>query len=506
MLAGSRFPQQYSFWSSPFKETGIDVPPKPPPAYSASAEAQGRFEFPNIKPGDYFLTVKAAGYLPQSYRGRFGYPGTKISLIDRQKMTDVAFRLVQEAIITGRILNQDGDPIPGLRVFAERRTYPQNRALFQARVMTSADGVFSMSLSSGVYYVSAMSMDGNGGEAYIATYYPSAADPAVAAAIPVSGGATVHLADMHLRKSRVYRIRGRLIDAATGAAPQGRVQVSIHPQSPPFSRLASGSGRMGPQGAFDYAFFAPGVYIVDAQPMLAPSGVEPPVGLTGRQTVTVTNADVDMVLRLTPALEITGTVAPGGPGRISLTTLDGISFPGMAELQPDGGFAVHSLVPAVYRVRPMGLPEGTYIKSIHYGDLDITEGPLDLTSGVKGRLNIQLAPNAASITGSVRDANGVALPDVTVTLWKPGIPASAAADFSQMAISGADGKFEFTNLPPGEYRVAAWEEIDSSLAILPKFRTKFDSRATTVKLNENDHGQIESGCCLVARSKPRPLS
>lgn len=148
-VSGKPLPSAVLVLELPFKETGIDVPPKPPPAYSASAEAQGRFEFPNIKPGDYFLTVKAAGYLPQSYRGRFGYPGTKISLIDRQKMTDVAFRLVQEAIITGRILNQDGDPIPGLRVFAERRTYPQNRALFQARVMTSADGVFSMSLSSG---------------------------------------------------------------------------------------------------------------------------------------------------------------------------------------------------------------------------------------------------------------------------------------------------------------------------------------------------------------------
>lgn len=166
----------------PTRETGLNVPPKPPPAYSASTDVQGRFEFPKIKPGDYYLSVKAAGYLPQSYRGRFGYPGAKITLADGQKMVGVAFKLVREAIITGRILNQDGDPIPGLRVSAMRPIHP-----FRTEgigIITAADGMCSLSLPPGAYYVRVFSEAGQNGEAYIANYYPAAADPADATAIP----------------------------------------------------------------------------------------------------------------------------------------------------------------------------------------------------------------------------------------------------------------------------------------------------------------------------------
>ena len=61
----------------------------------------------------------------------------------------------------------------------------------------------------------------------------------------------------------------------------------------------------------------------------------------------------------------------------------------------------------------------------------------------------------------------------------------------QTTVTGPDGQFQFTSLAPGEYRVAAWEQIDAGLGIVPEFRAKFESQATTVRLNENDHAQIE---------------
>ncbi len=467
--------------------TGVNVPPKPPPAYSTLTDAQGRFEFPSVTPAVYEkLSVKLAGYSEQSRRGEGEMLG-RLRLSSGQKVTGVAFKLVREAVITGRILDQ-GKPVSGLRVTAARRIYPPDRAPLRTEltVMTGEDGTFSFSLPSGVYYVRAMSQDGEGGEAYIASYYPSAADPSDATGIPVTVGETVHLADMRLRKSRVYRIRGKIIDAASGAFPQGQFQVDIHPQDPPDYRLGSSSGGNGLSGMFEAAFFAPGVYIVDARPNIGPLGVKPPLSFTGRRTVTVTNADVDMVLKVSPALEITGRVSPGGPGRIRLGSVDGISFAGIGEFQTDGAFAIYSLAPTVYRIRSNYLPDGMYIKSIHYGDVDVTSGLLDLTPGVKGPLKIELAPDAASIAGTVRDADGTALPGVSVRVWVPGSPTDAAADFVQAALSGAHGQFQFTNLAPGEYVVAAWAEIDSKLAARPAIRPTFESQATPVKLNEGD--------------------
>src|SRR5208282_371526 len=52
-----------------------------------------------------------------------------------------------------------------------------------------------------------------------------------------------------------------------------------------------------------------------------------------------------------------------------------------------------------------------------------------------------------SITGTVRDASGAAVPDATVTLT------SATTDFKATFTTGADGEYTFVNLNPGPYTV-----------------------------------------------------
>jgi hypothetical protein len=59
------------------------------------------------------------------------------------------------------------------------------------------------------------------------------------------------------------------------------------------------------------------------------------------------------------------------------------------------------------------------------------------------------------------------------------------------AKTDSTGQFTFQGLSPGEYRVAAWEQIEQGLDTVPEFRAKFDDKATAVKLQENDHAQIQ---------------
>lgn len=49
------------------------------------------------------------------------------------------------------------------------------------------------------------------------------------------------------------------------------------------------------------------------------------------------------------------------------------------------------------------------------------------------------------------------------------------------------GGFRFQNLPPGDYRIAAREEIEPGVAAIPEFRARFDSTASAVKLSARDH-------------------
>jgi hypothetical protein len=59
------------------------------------------------------------------------------------------------------------------------------------------------------------------------------------------------------------------------------------------------------------------------------------------------------------------------------------------------------------------------------------------------------------------------------------------------ASSGDDGAFRFQNLPTGDYRIAAWEQIEPGIADIPGFRKAFESQAASVKLDKRDHATIE---------------
>jgi hypothetical protein len=57
-------------------------------------------------------------------------------------------------------------------------------------------------------------------------------------------------------------------------------------------------------------------------------------------------------------------------------------------------------------------------------------------------------------------------------------------DATRATQTSADGRFVFSGVPPGEYRLAAWDRIENGLAQYPPFRIQFDSSATRVKLTE----------------------
>lgn len=225
-------------------------------------------------------------------------------------------------------------------------------------------------------------------------------------------------------------------------------------------------------------------------------------GPTGRQIVTVGNGDVEgIVVQLGRGTEIAGQIltegssAPAKPGGAEVNPrpvigLGDIDSPGdqVTQAEKDGTFALPGIPAGLYRVEVNALSAGTYVKSIRFAGQDVTKTPLDLTSGSGGKLEILLSPNAADISGVVHDpspeANGAPAAGVTVTLW-------AQEDFTRTVATASNGQFLFTGLPPGEYRVAAWEQIEQGLDTVPEFRVKFDDKATTVQVKENDHARIE---------------
>ena len=74
----------------------------PPTSYSTQSNATGQFAIKDIEPGKYRLAVNRNGYVPFAYGARAPMqPGTTLSLIRQQHMTDLALKLTPQAVITG---------------------------------------------------------------------------------------------------------------------------------------------------------------------------------------------------------------------------------------------------------------------------------------------------------------------------------------------------------------------------------------------------------------------
>ena len=80
---------------------------------------------------------------------------------------------------------------------------------------------------------------------------------------------------------------------------------------------------------------------------------------------------------------------------------------------------------------------------------------------------------------------------MTVTLWpkhlNPGIVTGGIASVN----TDQNGAFTIGGLEPGDYSVAAFEEINSGLATFPDFLAAIASQATDVKLDEGQQAGID---------------
>jgi hypothetical protein len=479
-------------------------------AYAASSDAQGNFTFDDLEPGRYALSSERAGYLRANYTGSSDRPAT-LDLTAGQSLTGIAIKMTPQALISGRITDEDGEPYPSVTVQLSRWVYEggQRRLRPSNGGNSNAEGVFSIgSLAAGSYYIVVMPQPAPSSntiqrsplEAYVTTYYPSVTDPSSAIAVQVTAGGIARGIEIRMRKARAFRVRGTLVDLATGA-PSTSANVFLFPKG--------GASLPGPvpnatvrDGAFVFGAVLPGVYALEARPTRGAAGM-------ARQTVTVGNADVeDLVVQLGPGAEITGTISTDGsappqpqqqPGTprmnarpaVQLNAAEGSNFAGQTT-NDDGAFAIHNIAPDVYRVQVQPLPPGTYVKSIRFGSQDLLKTPLDLTGSSGGTLDVVLSANAGDIGGIVHGVDGMPLAGVLVTLWTPGVPIEGVTDFTRIAQTDTNGQFKFASLPPGEFRVAAWEQIDPGLGTVPEFRIKFESKAAAVKLEEGAHENVDA--------------
>src|SRR5437773_4824117 len=133
----------------------------------ALTDENGIFDFTELPAGRYTLTVSKSGFISLSYGQRRPLQaGTPLQLGDGQQLKGVDFQLPRGSAIAGRVLDEDGDAMPGVAVRVMRYQYQQGeRRLTPAgSAQTDDRGQFRVwGLLPGDYYVSAVARNFNPG-------------------------------------------------------------------------------------------------------------------------------------------------------------------------------------------------------------------------------------------------------------------------------------------------------------------------------------------------------
>lgn len=471
--------------------------------FTASTGDNGAFEAAPLEPGVYTITATGSGYLVARYGARLGQPPPPFTLAPGQKATGIDLRLLRPAIISGRVLNADGDPVANQVVSPMLTVYwSGSKDLISAALATTNDlGEYRLeNLSPGSYYLysrgasplpdrSAKPRE----EEDVATYYPTAAKLQGAVPVEVKPGQILQGINVKLARARTTRISGRVSNLSSQPGP-----ISLVLENPNDYGFGGNRLQAGPKGEFEFRGILPGSYTISAN---VGSGYD--TRHAGRFVQAGEVPVENVTLTLTDGLEIPGTVTVDGDEQIDLPSLrvrlstpwvisagDGPS-PRVSQPDEEGNFKIAGVNPNRYIAAVNSLPDGWYIKSLRMGMEDVLEGGIDLVNGGAAPLQIVLSAKGSAIAGTVSNSKGAPAAAAIVALVPQEPGRQGKAPFYRSLYTDLSGGFRMKGVPPGEYKLYAWTEVDMWAWVDPEFLKPYAAKAKAVTLREGDALRVE---------------
>jgi hypothetical protein len=470
-------------------------PGLPTPTMTVTTDNSGVFHFPNVEPGDYRLLARRDGFANVELGTREAGKRTEPILVGPgDRKMGLTIKLTPYGAIAGRITDEDGDPVKGVQVAALVHRYTvRGRELAEHRTASTNDlgeyRIFDLPagryfLRAGVQHMRAPSAEE--AEAFVTSYYPGAQEPTGAAALDLTPGQQLTNIVMTLRRGRFPTIRGRVIAPAGATVSAGIMHATDTGTSTTTSSVEDKDGKFEIHGVAPGRLHVVGSYSLEGH------------RYTALLPVQVGDADINGVeLRPVPPMDVTGVVRIEGETATRVSEL-GVHLQGPGRIYgmgsgaiaADGTLIIRAVEPNVYRVLP-GRMADLYLKSVRWGTTDITDGEIDLTSGVPSRteLTVVFGADAGVIEGAVKNDNEVA-GFAVVTLIPAGVRRTRS--YYKTATADASGRFSMKGVAPGSYRILAWDKVDANAVMYdPEFLRPYEGASVSLEVRPHEKKNVE---------------
>ena len=481
--------------------------------YSAVTDAEGKFGIDDVQPGQYYVVVEHPGFV------QAGTGGRRVSILVQagSGKNDLILHMQPAAVITGKIVDLDGDPMRDVSVSAIGTGSAgggRNSHSF-GNGATNDLGEFRISdLQAGRYKITASPPQGshppvlkeNGGEKdpsiYLTTHYPGVLDEGQAVPLEIHAGTETRI-NLSLLTGRAYRVSGTV----TGVPGKGGMtQIMLQARG-------SGGSQMAPQelgegGKFEFTNVLPGSYVARLITVTFEGGQPAIQMLRLGQSIEVDNAHVEG-LRLQPEVggQVRGKFRLDTGEKFDWTQLTvalmsteedgveigwqqgGMGMPTVSGVNIDGAFEMKSVPGGRYQLEVGARSDRLrdYItKSVSLDGRDVVDSGFSVLPDTN--LDVVISAKGASIAGTIVDAKGQPVANATV-VDVPSEEHRMRADLYQRDTTDENGHFNLRGLNPGKYTVLAFEELQEDVR-QPGFLKSYDKRGESVELDEGTRKNV----------------
>ncbi|MGB8012146.1 MAG: carboxypeptidase regulatory-like domain-containing protein [Terriglobales bacterium] len=511
----------------PLKKVLVEViAEKAGESYTASTDADGHFLVQNVAPGRYRLFLERTGFVGINERGRKS--DTNVFTVQSGRDVEgLLFRMLPTAVISGRVTDEDGDPMAGVGVFAQKKKPGKAGRESAAGATTNDQGEYRLhGLFPGQYWIVAMpppdfrdyeqshkkpaaaTADGSPSEAqpetrYLTTYYPNVYDALQASTVTLRAGDEMPV-NFTLAPARTYRVHGIVV----GVTPSQKPTVELFSKAGDSYR--GNATEIGPDGQFEIRGVGPGSYFVRAS-----AGTESQA-LTARQEISVVAADIEGVkLVPQPSFTISGHLrienARGDLAQYAVNLRQAelpedsgffISqdlFGANAPVSQSGNFEWKNVNPGRYIVQVFGgdAQNSFFLKSITLRGQDITTG---FTASGPATLDLVLSAKGGTIEGLVvgtekgeteKDVDD-AHPAANATVVA--VPEEKYRKLPDRFLTGSTdqhGYFTIRGAAPGSYTLYAWQDLEDGIWRDPGFLKSQEANGRALKVEEGSDQKVE---------------